>query len=1006
MIKRYYNSIKTKFSNRYFIIPILMLAFYILFHLSYENMKEGTINEFNTEQLTLAHTAAKGITSFFIDLQSEIIFITDLQSIKDFDSVGRTLFESYYNNRQNLISAITRIDSTGIIQYTFPYDSSSIGRDISFQEHVDLVLKTQKVVISDVFQAVQGYPCIAMHVPVFDNAKFKGSIAILIPIDKLGQRYFQKVKIRETGVVWILSENLIEIYCSYKEHLGSSYLKNGNFEAEAIRFTEIIKKDSSGTTISLHQQELSQIKGIQEKHMVFYRAPLGNTYWTIIISYEEEDVYTDLHLLRNRLILIFLFLFLFILYFFYSSSKMRAILKEEEKRKHAEKILRESEEKYRTMIETSNDFIWMLDLEGKITYINDRAVEKTGLLREEWYGKHFSPIVLTEELPFLQEVFLKNINGESVNYEFKLKTKYQNILNLLVNTAPIFSDDMVIGMISFAKDITEQKRQDNIRQIVFNISNPANYSNDLGQFIEIIQKELNTSIDASNFYLVFYNNETNEITIPYLKDEFESGGPFPEGNTLTHYVINTQLPLLANSQKMHQLLTEGKIQLFGKESLIWMGVPIKIDDEVIGVIAVQSYENELAYDDYDLEMLEFISDQISMLIHRKKAEEDLISALKKAEESDRLKSAFLTNMSHEIRTPMNGILGFTNLLYNPNLSGQEQQTYIDIIQKSGNRMLNTVNDIIDISRIESGHVDICVSELNINEQLNDMHSFFKPEAAKKGIKLVYQTKISEKDLKIITDHEKFNSILRNLIKNAIKYTNQGTIELGCSLKKENGSTGIEFYVKDSGIGIPSDRQEAIFHRFVQADIEDKQASQGSGLGLAISKAYAEMLGGKIWVESEEGKGSTFYFTLDYNSDTESKSFVKNKEQLFKEDSIIRKLKILIVEDDETSQELISILVEKFAEKMIKVKSGLEAVEVCRKNADLDLILMDIQLLEINGYEATKQIRQFNKDVVIIAQTAYALSGDKEKAISIGCNDYISKPLNSELLSMLIKKHLD
>jgi len=394
------------------------------------------------------------------------------------------------------------------------------------------------------------------------------------------------------------------------------------------------------------------------------------------------------------------------------------------------------------------------------------------------------------------------------------------------------------------------------------------------------------------------------------------------------------------------------------------------------------------------------------ITERKKIEEELIKAKEKAEESDRLKSAFLANMSHEIRTPMNGILGFTNLLQQPDLSGEEQEKYIDIIKKSGDRMLNTVNDIIDISRIEAGLEDLNVSELNIKEQLVYLYSFFKPEAEKKGINLIFKNETSEKDIICKTDPDKFNSILTNLIKNAIKFTNNGSIELGYNITYDSGVSELRFYVKDTGIGIPKNRQQAVFDRFVQADIEDTQAKQGSGLGLAISKAYAEMMGGKIWLESEEGKGSTFYFTIKFNIRTKTKPIKKDDDNIIKKDeNLSGKLNVLIVEDDVSSQQFISIVVDKFAKNIKIVSSGLEAVEVCKKNTDIHLILMDIQLPGINGYEATKEIRKFNKDVIIIAQTAYALAGDSEKAIDAGCNDYISKPIDKKELVSLINKYL-
>ena len=388
---------------------------------------------------------------------------------------------------------------------------------------------------------------------------------------------------------------------------------------------------------------------------------------------------------------------------------------------------------------------------------------------------------------------------------------------------------------------------------------------------------------------------------------------------------------------------------------------------------------------------------------RKKVQKDLIEAKLKAEESDRLKSAFLANMSHEIRTPMNGILGFTSLLQEANLTGEEQQKYIEIIQKSGDRMLNTVNDIIDISKIESGLIQLSVSEVNINEKLKDLHSFFKHEAAKKGIQLVFKNDVPEHDSSIVTDFEKFNSIVTNLIKNAIKFTNQGFIELGCTIKKEDGSAKLEFYVKDSGIGIPKDRQKAIFDRFIQADIEDKRASQGSGLGLAISKAYVEMLDGKIWVDSKPGRGSVFYFTLPYNPDSKENEIVKAEESDVCEKENVRKRNILIAEDDETSEELLSIMLASISKKIFKSKTGKETIEICRNNPDIDLVLMDIQMPEINGLEATRQIRKFNKDVIIIAQTAYALIGDEDKAMQSGCNAYISKPIQKGKLLDLVSK---
>lgn len=247
-------------------------------------------------------------------------------------------------------------------------------------------------------------------------------------------------------------------------------------------------------------------------------------------------------------------------------------------------------------------------------------------------------------------------------------------------------------------------------------------------------------------------------------------------------------------------------------------------------------------------------------------------AKEKAEESDRLKSAFLANMSHEIRTPMNGILGFAELLKEPKLNDKEQLEYIGIIEKSGNRLLNIINDIIDISKIEAGQVEVNIVESNINDQIEYIDMFFRPEFERKGLKHSFKNGLSANESIIKTDREKIYAILSNLVKNAIKYTNTGSIEFGYDIvRTQPGAAAqdqlfLQFYIKDTGIGIPKDRQKAVFERFIQADISDKMALQGAGLGLSISKAYVEMLGGKMWVESEPGSGTIFYFTIPYNSE--------------------------------------------------------------------------------------------------------------------------------------------
>jgi PAS domain S-box-containing protein len=386
------------------------------------------------------------------------------------------------------------------------------------------------------------------------------------------------------------------------------------------------------------------------------------------------------------------------------------------------------------------------------------------------------------------------------------------------------------------------------------------------------------------------------------------------------------------------------------------------------------------------------------ITEKKKNSEELIRAKLKAEESDRLKSAFLANMSHEIRTPMNGILGFINLLDLPDLEKGLQKDYISIVKKSGKRLLDTINDIIEVSKIEQGEIEVNAADTDVEEIMLYQHSFFKLQALEKGIKLELDKYITGENAFIISDAHKLNSILGNLLRNAIKFTSQGLVEFGNYIKNEE----LVFYVRDTGKGIPSDRIEAIFHRFVHADMSMTRAHEGSGLGLSISKAYAEVLGGKIWVESVVGKGSTFFFTIPYNkSEIQLETSKEPAEQHHSSDIKT----ILVAEDDDFSFMFFESVLSNYNFNILRASDGEAAIELYNSIPDVSLILMDIKMPVMDGLTATREIRKTGSSVPIIAQTAYALAGDKEKAQEAGCNDYLTKPVKAEDLVRTIEKYL-
>ncbi len=395
----------------------------------------------------------------------------------------------------------------------------------------------------------------------------------------------------------------------------------------------------------------------------------------------------------------------------------------------------------------------------------------------------------------------------------------------------------------------------------------------------------------------------------------------------------------------------------------------------------------------------FTSMIIRDITERKRWEKDLVVAKEKAEISDRLKSAFLANMSHEIRTPMNGIIGFLGLLKSKDLDEKSKREYIDLVNKSGQRLLDTINDIIEISKIEAGEQEVKSSAVDINEIMRFHVDFFLPQAKKKGIELIIAEQIPRHKALIETDKNKLNSVLSNLVRNAIKFTAQGGIQLGNFFKND----ALHFYVKDTGCGIPEDKLALVFERFMQADPSTTRAYEGSGLGLTIAKAYVNLLGGKIWVESKINEGSTFYFSIPYKS--LSDKYHVPVDQISIPQGYSSKMTILIAEDDDTSFQYLKIVLKKRNITPIRAVNGKEAVRLFMQRPDISLILMDIKMPVMDGLEATREIRAFNKTVPIIAQTAFALSGDEERTKYAGCNDYLSKPIKPVDLFEVLDKYL-
>jgi len=380
-------------------------------------------------------------------------------------------------------------------------------------------------------------------------------------------------------------------------------------------------------------------------------------------------------------------------------------------------------------------------------------------------------------------------------------------------------------------------------------------------------------------------------------------------------------------------------------------------------------------------------------------ENELKEARDQAEESDRLKTSFLANMSHEIRTPMNGIVGFANLLRDPGISEDKKDLFLKHIDLSSNQLLNIIDDIIDISKIESGQLKISNKPVRINGILEEIYSsfFHRIRGDAPGQKLVdFKLKMGNEsnDFTIVTDDFRLSQVFNNLIGNAIKFTKEGHITFGYTLRNNRH---VEFFVSDSGIGIPNNKRRIIFDRFGQVDQERSLQPSGTGLGLPISKSLVDLMGGEMWVESEVGKGSTFYFTLPLVVEgpvEEPRILISNKTYNWSNRHI------LVAEDEELNWLFVREMLRQTGATIHRARNGREVVTLTRKLAP-DAILMDIKMPELSGIDAARKIRRFNTSVPIIAQTAFVMAEEKEESIRAGCNHFVTKPLDRTTIMELI-----
>lgn len=675
--------------------------------------------------------------------------------------------------------------------------------------------------------------------------------------------------------------------------------------------------------------------------------------------------------------------------------------------------IRASERKHRLLITQMQEGLVAGDQSGMISYVNPMFCKMTGYEEHELIGKSGYELMLSDE--DIAKMTDRDANRRSIlseEYELEIKTKSGEKKTLWFHASPTVDDNGVFtGSLSTVIDITEKKqlerelkRQTHLRELLMEISSG---------FINIPLEQVDASVNDALRKMAMFVNADRAYTFDYDWEqqvcnninEWCDVGISPEIGNLQKVPLHMMQDWVEAHQKGDPMyvpdvyaLPHGAVRDIlepqGIKSVL--AVPMMNEGRCNGFVGFDSVRHHHNYSQTEQQLLKIFAQSLSNVKMRKQMLQDLIAAKEKAEESNRLKTAFIQNLSHEVRTPLNGIIGFSDLLQEAGITNEERKSYTNIVIDRGWQLTSIINDILTISSLETKQELIFNEDFNVNALLLSQVARFKDQAAARGLSFTLKNQLSEQVADVTADKTKLAQVLSNLITNALKFTEHGGIDLGCQVK----GAWLEFFVRDTGIGIDQSKLVLIFDRFTQADDHIRGTFGGTGLGLSICKGFVELMGGKIWVESEKGRGSVFFFTLPYKPSLQVKTTpVTGVADNFPD----QKRTVLVAEDEEYNFLYLETLLIKMDVSVLHATNGQEAIDLCHREK-VDLVLMDIKMPVINGHEAAKRIKEDFPGLPIVAQTAHAVQSE----IAIFGNvfdDYITKPFTREKLRVIASRFI-
>jgi len=676
-----------------------------------------------------------------------------------------------------------------------------------------------------------------------------------------------------------------------------------------------------------------------------------------------------------------------------------------EQKKFEEQIIREKAF-LENLIDSTPEAIVITDIPGKITLINKEFTNLFGFTPEEAVDKYIDDLVVPDELK--DEAI--QIDEMALRYKKEVretvrKGKSGNKIHVSLIASTIVINDVKVANLGIYRDNTTERKNQLIQEILFNISTAALKQFDIKDIYPTIVLELSKIWDTNNFFIALYDKASQTISLPFFSDEKDSFHEIPTKGTITGWVINNNRSVLLKVDDLKKMEDSGDIEVVGTPCKVWMGVPLKVESETIGVIVLQDYNSEDKFSTDDLNVLEFIANQIAIAIQRRTMLDNLILARQKAEEAAQSKQSFMSTMSHEIRTPLNEVIGLSNLLMQGN-PREDQMDLMKTLRFSCNYLMTLVNDVLDYNKMESGKIVFEQTQFNLTDFLDEIKRSYSFRAKEKMLEFDI---IRGNNLpgSVIGDPIRLNQVLSNLLSNALKFTINGWIKVYVSeIGRIGNQSKIEFKVVDTGIGIPEEKHTEIFDSFAQASADTTRRFGGTGLGLAICKRLIELQGGTIRVESHPDKGSAFIFNLSVEvSEDKVQGNQSGVTETFRG---LEGKKILVAEDNKINFFVANKFLIGWGMIVTHAENGQYALEMIEKE-DFDMILMDLHMPILDGIEATRIIRKSNnpkiRDIPIIALTAAIMSESHDKIEDLNINDYVLKPFKPQDLYDRILKHI-